>query len=224
MRARRNLAFGAAAILAAQAVLSYGLARVEYLPSPPPLALFPRALGEWNQARDVPVDPVQLAMLAPDDVLSRDYMRPDEPAPLSLFIAYYRSQHSIGGAHDPKVCLPGAGWNPLASKVWQIEVAGAARPIPVNYYLISRNRQQAVVLYWFQTHRGVTPYEQWLRLQRVWQTLVDRRTDMALVRIVAPVEDDLARASARAVRFAALAYPAIQQQFPPERVQPNEGR
>jgi EpsI family protein len=211
----RTILIGAVGILSIQALLTYGLARVEHLPSPPPLALFPRAFGEWTSARDVPVDPVQLAMLAPDDVLNRDYLRGGESPDISLFIAYYRSQHSLGGAHDPKVCLPGSGWTPQASEVWRIEAEGSAAPIPVNYYLISRNRQQAVVLYWFQTHRGVTPSEQWLRLKRVWQTLADHRTDMALIRIVAPVEGELREASDRAVRFAALVFPALRRQFPP---------
>ncbi len=215
MKPGRGILIAAVGILGVQAVLTYGLARVEYLPSPPPLALFPRAFGEWTEARDVPVDPVQLALLAPDDVLSRDYLRNGRAPDISLFIAYYRSQFSLGGAHDPKVCLPGSGWAPQASEVWHIDVDGAAKRIPVNYYFIKRDRQQAVVLYWFQTHRGVTPYEQSLRLKRVWQTLVDHRSDMALVRIVAPVEGELGEAAARAVRFAALAFPAIQRQFPP---------
>lgn len=214
MRGARSVLIGAVGILALQAVLTYGLARVEYLPSPPPLALFPRAFGEWTAARDVAVDPGQLAMLAPDDALNRDYLRDGETPDISLFIAYYRSQHSLGGAHDPKVCLPGSGWAPQASQVWRIEVEGVPERVPVNYYVIERNRQRAVVIYWFQTHREVTPYEQWLRLKRVWQTLVEHRTDMALVRIVAPVEGEVEEAAARAVRFAALAFPAIQRQFP----------
>jgi hypothetical protein len=54
-----------------------------------------------------------------------------------------------------------------------------------------------------------------LRLRRILDTVLDHRTDLALVRIVAPVTDTgRAAATERAIRFAGLAYVELLRQFP----------
>ena len=215
-RAPRLMA-GAACILAIQAVASYRLHREPYLPSPPPLAALPLRLGDWTQLRDGSVEPDALLMLGPDDALVREYQLGGGSETASVFVAYYKTQLRSRNAHDPKVCLPGAGWNPTVSRVLEVPAAPPARSFPVNYYRIAREGSQAVVLYWFQTYNGIYTFEQQLRAHRLLDSVIDNRTDMALVRIVIPIgEAGVPAADSRATELAQLLYSQMLPYFPPK--------
>jgi len=212
----RKILVGAIAVLAVQFALSRALSRTEYLPSPPPLDQFPWRLGEWSRVKDELMEPGVLEMLAPDDSLNRTYVHAGRAAEVNLFMAYYKTQHRAANAHDPKVCLPGSGWNPLVSKVVEIPVPGSATPIPVNYYVVAKGEGRSLVLYWYQTYKRAFAREQAARVQRILDTVAENRTDIALVRVVVPViKEDLDEATAMGTEFIRLAYPYIQRQFPP---------
>jgi len=202
-------------LLSAQAALTHRLSRTEFMPSPGPVnENIPTMIGAWSRIQDGVLDPEAFEVLAPDDVLNRTYRQAD--ADLSLFIAYYKTQLRAKNAHDPKVCLPGAGWNPLISKSIPISVAGLAEPVHVNYYVISRNGEQAVVLYWFQNHKTAYTTDQGLKFSRVLDNLMENRTDMALVRIViSATKSGIEAATAKATDFASTLYPSLGKQFPP---------
>jgi EpsI family protein len=205
----------ASLILLLQTALSYGLQREEFEPSPPPLAHFPYMLGSWGPGRDATLSRRALEMLEPDDTLSRQYDGPGGTSALDFFVAYYKSQRRLKLAHDPKVCLPGSGWIPVLSDVILVPVDGRPEPIEANRFVIAKGAERAVVLYWFQTYKRAITQDHSMRLYRIWDTITDNRTDMALIRIVAPVETDIEAATARAMSFARLAYPLIEHQFPP---------
>jgi EpsI family protein len=205
----------AVCILAIQAAGSYWLRRDPYLPAPPPLALLPLRLGDWNQLRDSSVEPEALAMLAPDDSLVREYQFGRGSETASVFVAYYKTQLRAKNAHDPKVCLPGAGWNPTVSRVIEIPAVQGRGSFPVNYYRIVRDGSQAVVIYWFQTYNGVYTFEQQLKAHRLLDAVLENRTDMALVRIVTPIgEAGVQIADTRATELAQLLYPQMFSYFP----------
>ena len=211
-----RLALAGMAILAVQGALMLALTRAEYLPSPPALSDFPSSIAGWEAVVDIPLEPQALELLTPDDVLNRDYAS-KQAEPLSLFVAYYKTQHKAGQAHDPKVCLPGSGWNPVISKTIQITVEDSNTTFPANYYVIEKDSRKAVVVYWYQSYNHVVAQQQILKLNRVVETLNTHRTDMALVRIVAQTEDGaLPAATDRATRFAQSIYPLLLRQFPPK--------
>jgi EpsI family protein len=154
-------------------------------------------------------------MLGPDDFLNRNYRFTDRNLEGNLFIAYYKTQHGVKTVHDPKVCLPASGWNPKASETINVPVSPSGGTIPANYYLIAKGSVQSVVLYWFQSHKRVVAQEQILHFDRIIDTIVDNRTDMAMIRIVVPVRGDaIAEAKDAAIRFATLIYPQARKQFP----------
>lgn len=205
-------------ILSVQCALTYGLSRKEYRPSPPPLQLFPRSIAEWNRSYDLAIEPAVVEMLGPDDILSRNYAGAEPSNALNLFIAYYKTQHRVRNAHDPKVCLPGSGWEPQESKVIRVPDSGSgeSNSFPVNYYRIKKGDDEAVVLYWFQTHEAAVTQTEGLRIRRVFDSVLAQRSDMALVRVVAPVEgEDVRTADERAIRFAQLSQRYVEQYFPP---------
>jgi len=199
----------AAIILLAQIALSHKLDRTEYYPEVPPLSSLPTQVAEWRLAEEIPVEEAILEMLGPDDVANRVYRAPGQPD-LNFFVSYYRTQHRARNAHDPKVCLPGSGWNPTESRSFELTPPGATLPITANYYVISRGGNKATVIYWFHTHRGGFAQEQRLKISRVIQTIADKRTDMALVRVVVPaIDGDDRQAGERAIAFARAIYPAV---------------
>jgi EpsI family protein len=203
------------AIIGLQCALTYGFSREEFLPSPPPLDSFPRALGPWDRSQDILIDEAALELLGPDDVLNRNYAGTDQAGSVNLFIVYYTTQHRARNAHDPKVCLPGSGWEPQESRVIELPNSTNGEPLQVNYYVIKKGEQEAVVLYWFQTHAVAVAMEQALRLERIRSSVFDRRTDMALVRIVVPVHQGRrAEAGDRAAEFASIAHPYVLRYFP----------
>lgn len=221
-RGARGLWIAGLVILLLQALATVGFARREYHPNPAPLTLFPRSLGVWDRSSDGVLDPDAYAMLSPDDILNRSYESSSGADGLSLFVAYYKTQLRAKNAHDPKVCLPGSGWEPQDSTTILLDADGdgpastSSSPIEANRYVIRKGDVQAVVVYWFQTHRAAVASEQTLRLHRLIDAVKESRTDMALVRIVAPVgEQGIDAATKNATRFARLAYPYLRGQFPP---------
>jgi EpsI family protein len=205
---------GAIFILMAQAISSYALHREPFLPSPPSLVSFPLRLGNWTQVQDGTVEPDVRDLLGADDLLVRQYQPSVGPAQAEVFVAYYKTQLRNKNVHDPKVCLPGAGWNAKASRVAEITPAGS-KPFLANYYRIAKGENEAVVVYWFQTYNGVYIFEQQLRFHRMLDTIFDNRTDMALVRIVVPIAGSgIAAADAAAMQLAPLCYRQMLQYFP----------
>lgn len=214
-RRARILAVAGSTILAIQAVATFALQRDTFLPSTLPLVALPLQLGDWTQVRDWAIEPEVLDMLGPDDALQREYASEKAGPSASLFVAYYRTQLRSKNAHDPKVCLPGAGWNPVASRVVNVPISESERFFPANYYRIQKGNEAAVVVYWFQTHKGVYTFEQQLKLHRVLDSIFDNRTDMALVRVMIPVSaDSVETADARALELAKTVYPEMIRYFP----------
>ena len=206
---KAKLRVAAALILAVQGIAVYALHREPYLPSPPPLSAFPTRLDNWVREADEVMDPASLEMLGPDDLLSRRYQVEGASRRADLFVAYYRTQLKGRNAHDPKVCLPGGGWNPVESRVLKAEFA-SGKTAPINYYRIEKAGAQQIVVYWFQTPAGTYTTEQELNANRLLETIRTNRTDMALVRVIVPVLSDGVEAASRdAIKFARLAYPEI---------------
>ena len=200
-------------VLLVQGTLMVSLARPEYLPSPPPLSGFNSAVGSWVEAGNSNMDPAVYELLAPDDYLNRNYADAARNSQVNLFIAYYKTQYKAKSAHDPKVCLPGAGFNPITSKT--IEIPIGAGNIAANYYLIAKDSAKSVVVYWYQTYDRALTGDQGLHLSRFFNIFTTNRTDMALVRVVVPViNEDVAAAGAEATRFVQAAYSGIMRQFP----------
>ena len=201
--------------LAAQFLLIRGVAGVERPPAPPSLARFPAEFGGWTVLSEDPVAADMARELGADRLLSRTYLRAPTGWAASLFVAWFQTQR--GGArqpHSPKVCLPASGWTPeLTGEVTLDTTAGA---IAVNHYVVSNRGQRAVVLYWYQTPRRAIASEWAAKIWLVADALRDRRTDTALVRVIAwPVAGgDTAATSAAttaATEFARDLYPLLRE-------------
>ena len=146
--------------------------------------------------------------------MSQTYIETSTHSFASLLVAWFQTQQ--GGArqpHSPKVCLPSGGWTPRIAD--EITVDTTAGPITVNRYVVDKDTQSAVVLYWYQTPRRVISGEWAAKFWLMADALRDKRTDTALVRVTTwPTTGGDMAATATAVEFARSLYPALRDYLP----------
>ncbi len=181
------------------AYLSHG----EATPPARPLSQFPAHVAGYTQIIEWPLDKETLDVLKVTDYIDRGYWQPGMNRDLmTLYIGYFRSQRTGATIHSPKNCLPGAGWNPVRSSIYQMHLDDG-RTVPINLYVLRKGLDQQLVLYWYQAHGRIVASEFWGKFYLVKDALLLNRTDAALVRVTVPIEqDDVAEAQTRAVAFA----------------------
>ncbi len=204
------------AVLLLQGVAYYAIAlRSEQAPRVSPLGLFPRQLGEWAMARDVPIEKEVQDVLKADDALNRVYADPSGTGAVFLFIAYFKTQRYGQAPHSPKNCLPGSGWEPVETGRQTIGVSGWYAPIVTNRYVVEHGDEKSVVLYWYQTHHRIIASEYWAKFWLVVDSIRYRRSDTSLVKIVVPVRNNnVDAATAMGVQFVQALFPSLLKQLP----------
>ena len=193
------------------AYLSHG----EATPPAKPLTELPAKIGPYAQVTEWKLDQETLDVLKVTDYVNRGYWEPGLNKNLmGLYIAYFRSQRQGATIHSPKNCLPGAGWNPVQSTIYQLKLDDG-RQVPVNMYVLRRGLDEQVVLYWYQSHGRIIASEYWGKFYLVYDAMRLNRTDAALVRITVPVDHgDEAAAEQRAVAFAKTITTQVDQVIP----------
>jgi len=201
------------------AVLLAGAAGVGFLShgesTPPARALseFPKDVGSYRTVAEFPFDVQTLKVLGVTDYVNRAYFSPAN-GELGLYIGYFRTQRTGAQIHSPKNCLPGAGWQPTVSEIYQLSLPDG-RKVPVNLYVIRKDLDQQIVLYWYQSHGRVVASEYWGKIYMVADAIRLNRTDAALVRITAPVRNgDLDAARQQAIAFAQEVAVDVEQIIP----------
>jgi EpsI family protein len=162
---------------------------------------------------EFPFDQDTLKILGVTDYLNRAYFSPTQ-GELGLYIGYFRTQRTGAAIHSPKNCLPGAGWQPTVSETYQLSLDDG-RKVPVNLYVIRKDLDQQIVIYWYQSHGRVVASEYWGKYYMVADAIRLNRTDAALVRITAPVRNgntDAARE--QAIAFAKQVAGDVEQVIP----------
>lgn len=151
-----------------------------------------------------------------NDYVLREYV--DEAATVpwySIYVGYYESQLQGRSIHSPRNCLPGSGWEALASEA--ATVTGADGDVTVNRYLIQNEHQRALVLYWYQGRGRVEANEYQVKWDLLVDAAINRRTEEALVRIVVPFplgDEAIEDVEALAIRIAAQLLPELQNALP----------
>ncbi len=131
----------------------------------------------------------------------------------SLYVGFYASQTEGKSIHSPKNCLPGAGWDVLAARTAQVALATGGA-ITVNRYMLQKNKQRALVLYWYQGRGRVEANEYAVKWQLLVDTALRRRSDEALVRIIVPITTTEADAFRVGSELAARIAPAVSAALP----------
>ena len=197
------------------ALFTVGIDTQQSLPLRAPLAqVIPQEIV-GHSGKDYAMSEVEARAAGVTDYLLRDYRTtPDSGAvsALSLYIGYYDRQLRGKTIHSPKNCLPGAGWEALASQV--VEISTPLGSVTVNRYLLQKENQQALVLYWYQGRGRIQANEYLVKWDLLRDSALRQRSDEALVRIVVPIQTDEDAAFALASRMASEVIPRLNLALP----------
>ena len=165
-----------------------------------PLKDFPQQVGRWRQhGEDVRFDNETEKVLRADDYVSRTFESDGRFA--SLYIGYYATQRNGSTYHSPLNCLPGSGW--VMSEGGRINITPIGAPaFEANRYLIQNGNDRAVMIYWYQGRGIAVASEYWAKAYTVLDSVRRRRSDGALVRVMAPIINSPADAEKTAVDLA----------------------
>lgn len=179
------------------------LATTEIHPGRAQFGSFPLQVGDWACTRRENMEQKVIDNLGVTDYLICEFKSPSQPVPAGVYVGYHASQVGTedGGEtriHPPAHCLPGAGWNIIASEDVRLDIPGLpGGPQPVKRVIIAKGDARQVVYYWYQ-ERGRVIADDWKKIVSLfWDRARMSRTDGALVRFTLPVvRGDEAKADA----------------------------
>lgn len=196
-------------------VLVHGLGPQRVMELRAPLEdVVPRTLDGYDTSLDIEVSDAEARVAGFTDYLLRNYVDSgDETNYVSTYVGFYASQTQGQTIHSPKNCLPGSGWEPLANRVARIPVPGGTTH-EVNRYILQREDEQALVLYWYQGRGRVAHDEYRVKWDLLRDASLRQRSDEALVRVVVPVRTTEDEAFETARRAAGRMIPAVDRALP----------
>jgi len=164
---------------------------------------FPAQIGSWRQqGTDVRFDSETERVLRADDYVARNFESNGTVA--SLYVGYYVTQRTGATYHSPLNCLPGSGW--VMSDGSRVTITPHGAPaFEANRYLIQNGDQRALMIYWYQGRGSAVASEYWAKVYTVLDSVRRRRSDGALVRVMAPVLSSTQETEKSAVDLASQA-------------------
>jgi len=149
---------------------------------------FPVQLGPWRQyGVDQTLDEETLRVLRADDYLSRNFESNGRMA--SFYVGYYATQRTGATYHSPLNCLPGSGWTLTEGPRVAITPANGGAAFEANRYLVQNGNDRELMIYWYLGRGRATASEYWGKIYTVVDSVRRRRSDGAIVRVMAPVGD-----------------------------------
>ncbi len=204
-----------AAVLGVGALFTVGIDTQRSMSLVRPLEeVVPRSIAGFV-ARDVTISDAELQVAGVTNYLMRAFEPPTTVAgggAFSIYVGYYDRQIQGRTIHSPKNCLPGAGWEALASDAVTIHTAAGA--VTVNRYLLQSKQQQALVLYWYQGRGRVEANEYVVKWDLLRDAALRQRSEEALVRIVVPITGSQDQAFDLAAGAAEVLVPALNRALP----------
>mgnify|MGYP001027149764 CR=1 FL=1 len=178
-----RMRFAPAAVLGLGCLMMLSVQAQQTLELQKPLTELPDPVPGFTH-KDFPVPDDQVAVAGMTSYVNRVFLE-DSAEVYGLYVGFYDSQRQGKTVHSPKNCLPGAGWEPMASGRRVLSLPGG--DVEVNRYLIVNQGNQALVYYWYQGRGRVAANEYKVKWDLLRDAAIRRRTDEALVRIVIPV-------------------------------------
>ena len=174
---------------------------------------FPTVIGTWQAKASSNLDPEIVNFLKVNDYVMQSYHDTDGRQ-LWLYVGYWATQRKGAQIHSPQNCLPGNGWEPIEASLLTVVLPAPYAPITVNRYLIQKDREQQVVLYWYQSQGKAVAGELAAKVDMVRSAILRNRTDGALVRVSAPASGGVADTTDSLVRYVQKLYPILVEYLP----------
>jgi len=168
---------------------------------------FPREVGQWRQlGTDLRFDDETETILRADDYVARNFVSSGHV--VSFYAGYYGTQRNGATYHSPLNCLPGSGWT-------MTDRGDITVPRPhtgafiANRYVIQKGNERALVIYWYEGRGRAVAGEYWAKIYTVLDSVTRRRSDGALIRVIAPIENSQPEAEKLAVDLASQSASAL---------------
>lgn len=149
--------------------------------------------------------------LGADDYVFLDFAHESAP-PVNLWIAYYASLINGSYLHSPTTCLPGAGWEYVDFGAHQTHISDLSGDrLIVNRGEIVKDDERILMYFWMELRGSSLRELHYVKLINLWDSIVQGRTDGALVRIHTPLRpgEDVAAGDRRLMAFLERAYPHL---------------
>lgn len=159
-------------------------------------------LGEWRQKGDaIRFGAATETVLGTTDYTMREYVAPGGRL-ANLYVGYYASQRHGATYHSPLNCLPSSGW--VMTQPERIEIKSpSGETFTANKFIIENGVYREVLIYWYQGRGRATASEYTDKINTVWDSVLRRRSDGAMVRVMTGVSDSETEATAKAADLAA---------------------
>jgi len=201
-------------ILLAAAAANYYFSKPDISLPRKSLAEFPKELGDWAVVSEHKIEGRSMEILQVDDYITRDY-RNSKGEVIGLYIGYFKSQREGKGIHSPRQCLPGAGWVPVNTTVYQMAAPGYnPETVPVNKFIMGKGLDRQLYLFWYHGRGRIYASEYWNKIYLIWDGLTKKRTDGALIRVNNPVIGNTEDALRTQSEFIKLFFPLLKEYIP----------
>jgi EpsI family protein len=182
------------------------------IPLPLPLDAIPTVIGDWRPAPPPPDEILPRDPRAADNLV-RGYT--DGTRTTWVAVGYYPNQTDTRRPATGNLVYPSSGWTDLSSETVSIPLTGAPA-LPANLVLVRREDRLVVILYWYQLPGGTIGSDHLYRARLMWNRIVHRRADGALVRIAAPLPTGGSRAQviAQQTEFLRAFLPELSRSLP----------
>ncbi len=166
------------------------------------LAEFPEKIGDWRQkGSEIRFDPQTESVLRADDYTQRVYLAPDGRT-VNAYVGYYASQKSGATYHSPQNCLPGAGWTMRDPDRIEISTPNG-KTFTANRYVVENGADREILIYWYEGRGRTEASEYRDKLQTIFDSVLRRRSDGSMVRVMTTIGKDENAANQSAVKLAA---------------------
>jgi EpsI family protein len=147
------------------------------------------SLGDWRQKGDaIRFGDQTESVLRVSDYTMREYVAPNGRM-ANLYVGYYASQRTGATYHSPQNCLPGAGWVMREPESIEIKTA-SGKSFQANLYRLENGVYREVMIYWYQGRGRFEASEYADKINTIWDGVLRRRSDGALVRVMTSVGGD----------------------------------
>lgn len=187
--------------------------RAEIQPERRQLTEFPAAIGDWNQKGDeIRFGEAIENVLRVSDYTMREYVAGDGRI-ANIYVGYYSTQRTGATYHSPQNCLPGAGW--VMSDPELVEIPrGDGSNFTANRYIIENGPYREIMIYWYQGRGRTEASEYRDKMNTIWDSVFQRRTDAALVRVMTSAGSDVDGSTKRAVELSSLVAARLAEYVP----------
>ena len=157
------------------------------------LVELPAGLGEWRQRGEaIKFDKQVEDVLRTTDYTMREYSLPNGRV-ANIYVGYYASQRTGATYHSPQNCLPGAGWVMKDPEYIKI-VSPKGREFRAHRYVVENGIYKEVMIYWYQGRGRIEASEYLDKINTVFDSVLQRRSDGSMVRVMTSVGADEAEA------------------------------